>query len=80
MQVLRSRGAVLSYHDPYVPELPEFGLESADLATLLPDADAIVLVTAHPDHDHRSIAEQAALMVDLRGVTRGLSREALIRL
>jgi UDP-N-acetyl-D-glucosamine dehydrogenase len=80
MQVLRSRGAVLSYHDPYVPELPEFGLENVAVDELMPDADAVVLVTAHPGLDYSALAQRAPLMVDLRGVTRGLSAEALIRL
>jgi UDP-N-acetyl-D-glucosamine dehydrogenase len=80
MQVLGGGGAVLSYHDPYVRELAEFGLKSIDLDHLVPEADAIVLVTAHPGLDYASVAQRAAVMVDLRGVTRGLTTEALIRL
>ena len=44
------------------------------------DADAVVLVTAHPGIDHGAIAKAAALFIDLRGVTRGLSIENLVRL
>src|SRR6201996_9606735 len=31
IEVLAQRGAALSYHDPYVPELPELGLQSSAL-------------------------------------------------
>jgi hypothetical protein len=37
-------------------------------------------VTAHPDIDYRAIAEEAALFIDLRGVTRGVRVENLVRL
>ena len=40
----------------------------------------VVLVTAHPDIDYGSIAAEAALFIDLRGVTRGLRVDNLVRL
>ena len=40
MEVLAERGGELSYHDPYVPSLPEFGLESVPLQTAVSGADA----------------------------------------
>jgi UDP-N-acetyl-D-glucosamine dehydrogenase len=79
IEVLTDLGAVLSYHDPYVPALPQFGLESTSLEEAL-DAEAVVLVTAHPDTDYAAIAESSRLFVDLRGKTRGLRVEDLIRL
>jgi UDP-N-acetyl-D-glucosamine dehydrogenase len=80
MTVLGDRGGILSYHDPFVPELPELGLVGVELAEAVTGADAVVLVTAHPGIDHRSIARDAALFIDLRGVTRGMDGENLIRL
>jgi len=80
MEVLADRGAQLGYHDPYVPSLPYLGLENRPLADATADADAIVLVTAHPGIDHIAIAEEAALFIDLRGVTRGWHAENLVRL
>jgi UDP-N-acetyl-D-glucosamine dehydrogenase len=80
MQVLTERGGIVNYHDPYVPALPEFGLESVPLEAAVDDADAVVLVTAHPGVDHGSIAERSALFIDLRGATRGLRVENLVRL
>ncbi|HWD68650.1 MAG TPA: nucleotide sugar dehydrogenase [Solirubrobacteraceae bacterium] len=80
IEVLQRRGANLVYHDPYVPELRKLGLRSTDLPQALSGADAVVLVTAHPELDHDQIAQDAALFVDLRGITRGSSGEKIIRL
>ena len=55
-------------------------LRSTPLEDALEGADAVVLVTAHPGIDHLEIAREAALFVDLRGVTRGETRENLVRL
>jgi UDP-N-acetyl-D-glucosamine dehydrogenase len=80
IDVLRKRGADLVYHDPFVPELPKQGLKSTELGAALDGADAVVLVTAHPDIDHHEIARNAKLFVDLRGITRGSTSENLVRL
>jgi UDP-N-acetyl-D-glucosamine dehydrogenase len=75
MEVLEGRGAVISYNDPYVPELTEMGLRSVPLDDVA-GYDAVVLVTAHPGIDYAAVHEQAALLVDLRGVTRKLGPAA----
>ncbi len=80
MKVLGDRAGVLSYHDPFVPELKESGLRSVPLEEAVDGADAVVLVTAHPGIDYRALADEASLFVDLRGVTRGLDAENVIRL
>jgi UDP-N-acetyl-D-glucosamine dehydrogenase len=81
MEELAARGARLSYHDPFVPSLALLGgLRSVALEEAISDADAVVLVTAHPGIDHLAIARRSALFVDLRGVTRGLTGENLVRL
>jgi UDP-N-acetyl-D-glucosamine dehydrogenase len=80
IDVLRKRGADLVYHDPFVPELTKQGLKSTPLDAALEGADAVVLVTAHPDVDHHEIARNAKLFVDLRGITRGSNAENLVRL
>jgi UDP-N-acetyl-D-glucosamine dehydrogenase len=80
IEVLKSRGGIVSYHDDHVPSLPTFGLESVPLDDAVAEADAVVLVTAHPEVDHAAVATRSALFVDLRGVTRGLRVENLVRL
>jgi UDP-N-acetyl-D-glucosamine dehydrogenase len=80
IEVLAGRGGIMSYHDDFVPSLPMLGLESVPLDDAVANADAVVLVTAHPGIDYASLAERSALFVDLRGVTRGLVVENLVRL
>jgi UDP-N-acetyl-D-glucosamine dehydrogenase len=80
MEVLADRGGDLRYHDPYVPELSGLKLQSVSLEQATADADAVVLVTAHPDIDHLAIAEAASLFIDLRGVTRPMRQDNLLRL
>jgi UDP-N-acetyl-D-glucosamine dehydrogenase len=80
MEVLMARGGELTYHDPYVPSLPDLGLESRPLEHVVSGADAVVLVTAHPGIDHAAVARDAALFIDLRGATRGQRAANVVRL
>jgi UDP-N-acetyl-D-mannosaminuronate dehydrogenase len=43
-------------------------------------SDAAVIVTAHPGVDLSALVERASLVVDFRGVTRGIKADHLIRL
>ncbi len=80
MRMLAKEGAVLSYHDDFVPDLQELGLVTEPLDGVLADADAAVIVTAHPGLDVQAIADTAPLVVDFRGVTRGIQADNLVRL
>ena len=80
MKLLRDRGAELVYCDEYVPELPDFGLAHERLDAALEGSDAVAIVTAHPGLDVRTVVEQAPLVVDFRGVTRGIEAPNLVRL
>ena len=66
---LLARGADIRYHDPYVSELPQFGLKSVE-DPYDPGIDLAVIVTAHHEVDHARIAQNAPQTLDLRGVTR----------
>ena len=80
MQLLSEQGAVLAYHDDHVPDLPERKLSSEPLEAALAGCDAAVIVTAHPGLDVERVVEGAPLVVDFRGVTRGIRAEHLVRL
>jgi len=77
---LRDLGAEIAYHDPHIPELPEFSLASADLGAELGRADLVAIVTAHPEVDYERVVRETALVLDFRGVTRGIGAENLVRL
>jgi UDP-N-acetyl-D-glucosamine dehydrogenase len=80
IELLRRHGAEISYHDPFVPELPELGLHSQELDGAVAESDLVVIVTAHPGVDHAEVAREAALTLDLRGVTRGVDAPNVVRL
>jgi UDP-N-acetyl-D-glucosamine dehydrogenase len=68
--LLRDLGAEISYHDPFVPELPDQGLTSADLDRGLAAADLLAIVTAHPGVDHEAAVKAVPLAIDFRGISR----------
>ena len=60
--------------------LAEWQIEEGDVDAALADADAAVIVTAHPGLDVEAVVESVPLVVDFRGVTRGLEASNLVRL
>ena len=80
LSLLSELGGNVSYHDPHVPALPELGLASVDLDSALAETDLAAIVTAHPSVDYETVVSAAPLVVDLRGVTRGIEAKSLTRL
>ena len=67
IQLLRNAGSEVSYHDPFVPDVPELGLASVEYD---PAAyDCVVIVTAHSAIDYAALVERANLVVDFRNAT-----------
>jgi len=76
IRLLREQGAEVSYYDEHVPELSDHGLRSE-----WPDEpDCVAIVTAHPGLDVERLVREAPLVVDFRGVTRGIESPNLVRL
>jgi UDP-N-acetyl-D-glucosamine dehydrogenase len=73
MELLRNRGAELSYSDPHVPKFPpmrehRFDLTSVPLSSsVLAKQDCVVLVTDHDKFDYEIILASSPLIVDTRG-------------
>jgi UDP-N-acetyl-D-glucosamine dehydrogenase len=80
VSLLSELGANVSYHDPHVPALSDYGLVSIPLDEAVADSDLVVVVTAHPDVDYELVARRARLMLDLRGVTRASRLGSVVRL
>jgi UDP-N-acetyl-D-glucosamine dehydrogenase len=80
ISLLLDLGAQVSYHDPHVPALSDFGLTCTPLDDAVADADLVLIVTAHPSVDHDLVARRARLVVDLRGVTRSSQLSSVVRL
>ena len=76
MELLQKRGAVLSYHDPFVDVVPPTREHAAFTGMvsvpLTPEAvagfDAVLVVTDHTDVDYDMVARHARLVIDTRNV------------
>jgi UDP-N-acetyl-D-glucosamine dehydrogenase len=69
LQMLRERGAEVTYHDPHVPELrtEERTDSSVELtAEALEAADVVVITTDHSAVDYGLVVEHAGIVVDTR--------------
>ncbi len=67
--LLKIRGAVVEYHDPYVPEVRHnsWRLECVtDLKMALRRADCVVIATHHSSYDWHQVLDESVLIVDTR--------------
>jgi UDP-N-acetyl-D-glucosamine dehydrogenase len=80
IHLLRDLGADVSFHDPHVHELIDFEMSSAPLEESMAAADLVCILTAHPSIDYRDVVERSSLVLDFRGVTRGIQAGNLVRL
>ena len=94
IDLLRSRGAKVSYHDPFVPEVtfdhaytigagdPLYNTQLTD--DLVKNSDCIVICTDHSGIDYKRVCELAPLIVDTRNAlgedVRNGSKAKVIRL
>jgi len=87
INLLRAKGAQVSYHDPYIPhiEIESAGPDSAvqeptelhsvpDLMAAVKDVDCVVIITNHRVYDYAAILDQAKLIVDSRNAFGALKR------
>jgi UDP-N-acetyl-D-glucosamine dehydrogenase len=67
IELLRTAGSDVAYHDPHVPTLAEQVLRSVPLE---PEAyDCVTIVTDHSEIDYDELVDRASLIVDLRNAT-----------
>jgi UDP-N-acetyl-D-glucosamine dehydrogenase len=84
MDLLSQKGAAVSYHDPYCPEIKEDGHtpagavgKSVELTdSVLSGADAVLIVTDHSDIDYGHIRELSKVFVDTRAAAARADRSA----
>ena len=80
IEQLRDLGAKVDYNDPHVPnthKMRRYDLKMTSI-DLSPDTlktyDCVLIATNHSAYDWQVIAENAHLIIDTRGATRGLPR------
>lgn len=87
LQLLQEKKSDVLYHDPHCPVIADDGhtplhglpMRSVPLTQeVLKWADVVLIVTDHSSVDYRFVAEHARVVVDTRGVMRGLKSRAHI--
>jgi len=82
-RLLADRGAKLSYHDPYIPEINSAGLELRDVPLtpeILAAQDLVIITTAHTNVDYKMVVDHAPLILDTRNATKGIKSPKIARL
>jgi UDP-N-acetyl-D-glucosamine dehydrogenase len=82
MDLLSQKGAAVSYHDPYCPEIVEDGHTPAGAVgksvpltdEMLRSVDAVVIVTDHSNIDYAHVQSLSKVLVDTRAATRTTRR------
>jgi UDP-N-acetyl-D-glucosamine dehydrogenase len=83
IELLRERGAVVAYHDPYFPRVGrgrhyDLNMECAALDEL-EQYDAVMIVTDHTSYDYARIVRESQLVVDTRNATKGIVANNIVR-
>jgi UDP-N-acetyl-D-glucosamine dehydrogenase len=81
MELLEERGAIVTYNDPHVPELPPLRghtirMSSTELsAETLSSQDCVLLATDHAAYEWPKLLPSIGLLIDTRGATRKIRGE-----
>ena len=82
-EFLESRGAKVSYFDPFVPQFRWKNgiIKSKSLSDkLIKSQDCVVILTAHSNVDYKSIVKNANLVIDTRNATKGIRSKKIVKL
>ena len=85
-ELLEAKGAITSYHDSNIPEIPPtrehsnlMGRQSVELSVRnIQSYDLILVVTDHSDVDYQLLADNASLIVDTRNAFKEISGNAVV--
>jgi UDP-N-acetyl-D-glucosamine dehydrogenase len=80
--LLESRGARITYSDPYVPAIKLGGHEihASDANRMCAEADCVVIVTDHSGFEYAAVARNARLIVDTRNAMKKYPEAPVVRL
>jgi UDP-N-acetyl-D-glucosamine dehydrogenase len=79
--LLKRKGAIVEYHDPYIPhihhEYEGWKMDSIqNVMAAVADADAVMIVTNHKVYDYPAIIKSAKFVFDGRNATGKLGKES----
>jgi UDP-N-acetyl-D-glucosamine dehydrogenase len=81
IRLLSEKGAILDYHDPYIPTMPlmrkyNFKMDSVPLtAENLKNYDCVLISTDHDDVDYELVVKNSKLVLDTRNATAALQQD-----
>jgi UDP-N-acetyl-D-glucosamine dehydrogenase len=83
LELLRTRGATVSYNDPYFPTVGrgrhyDLNMTNTPLDNLA-SYDAVVIVTDHTTYNYQQIVDQSKLVIDTRNATKGITSDKILR-
>ena len=79
IHLLQEKGALVSYYDPYVPEVDyEFVRMTSekDLAAAVEKADLVAIITNHTKVDYNLVFEKAQLIFDARNALKNIAKKS----
>ncbi|HWA94536.1 MAG TPA: nucleotide sugar dehydrogenase [Terracidiphilus sp.] len=83
IELLREKGALVSYNDPYFPSVGHGRHYALNMTNTplekLDEFDAVMIVTDHTNYDYKAIVEQSKLVVDTRNATKGIVSDKIVR-
>jgi UDP-N-acetyl-D-glucosamine dehydrogenase len=88
MDLLLKKGAVVTYNDPHIPELPRMRhwphlsmASSALTPEYLAGQDCVLIATDHSAYDYSFIVANSSLVIDTRNATKGVAagRQKVLR-
>ncbi len=84
--MLQDKGAVVAYHDPYIPEIkglrqyPGLRMESvAFTEETMQGRDCLLIITNHSCIDYSRIVENSPLIIDTRNALQGFNSSKIIK-
>jgi len=82
IELLRKRGAIVSYNDPYFARVGrgrhyDLDMENTPLKNL-EQYDAVLIVTDHSDYDYARVVAESQLVVDTRNATKGIVSDKIV--
>lgn len=80
IHLLRENGALVTYYDPFVPELDFENIQLSsekDLQASVETADLVAIITNHAKVDYNMVVEKAQLVFDARNATKDVPKANL---
>ena len=83
IELLRERGAIVAYNDPYFPTVGrgrhyDLNMDCSDLDSL-EQYDAVMIITDHTSYDYAKIVRESQLVIDTRNATKGIIADNIVR-